>query len=199
MNHRDLPIYDTYTFRGVLKITSATGALMDELLAATMSSKEKVKDFNQKFTTILNKFQLEAKPTQELQIKVYANTLPTFVSMFVKRAAKRTLVENFEEAKMIEFQMKVCKEGQVSLVKKEVQPPPRRGLLLTRPLGKQVEQAPEKGNVDIEYLQCLVKKLSNDIIYMKRNTGEGNQGQIPYKTFFKRNLSFKAIEPPQLT
>jgi hypothetical protein len=26
--------------------------------------------------------------------------------MFVKRVAKRTLVENFEEAKMIEFQMK---------------------------------------------------------------------------------------------
>jgi hypothetical protein len=46
---------------------------------------------------------------------------------------------------MIEFQMKGCKEGQVSLVKKEVQPPPRRGLLLTRPPGKQTEQGPEKG------------------------------------------------------
>ena len=57
--------------------------------------------------------------------------------MFVKRAAKETLNENFEEAKTIEFQMKGCKEYQVSLVKKEFQPPPRRGLLLTRPLGKQ--------------------------------------------------------------
>jgi hypothetical protein len=86
--------------------------------------------------TILNKFQPEAKPTQELQIEVYANALPASISMFVKRVAKRTLAENFEEAKMIEFQMKGCKEGQVSLVKKEAQPPPRRGLLLTRPLGE---------------------------------------------------------------
>jgi hypothetical protein len=121
---------------------TTTGALMAELFTATMSSKEKVKDFNQWFTTILNKFQPEAKPTQELQIEVYANALPASISMFVKRAAKTTLAENFEEAKTIEFQMKGCKEGQVSLVKKEVQPPPRRGLLLTRPPGKQTEQGP---------------------------------------------------------
>jgi hypothetical protein len=65
--------------------------------------------------------------------------------MFVKRATKRTLAENFEEAKMIEFQMKGCKEGQVSLVKKEVQPPPRRGLLLTRPSGKQIRTDSRQG------------------------------------------------------
>jgi hypothetical protein len=53
--------------------------------------------------------------------------------MFVKMAAKITLGENFEEAKTIEFQMKGYKEGRVSLGKKEFQPPPRRGLLLTKP------------------------------------------------------------------
>ena len=42
----------------------------------------------------------------------------------------------------------------------------------------------------------MVKKLSNDIIDMKRNAGEGNQGQRPYKSFFKRNHPFKEIEPP---
>jgi hypothetical protein len=105
---------------------TTTGALMTELFVATMSSKEKVKDFNQRFTTILNKFQPEVKPTQELQIEVYANALPASIFMFVKRAAKTTLAKNFEEVKTIEFQMKGCKEGQVSLVKKEVQPPPKR-------------------------------------------------------------------------
>jgi hypothetical protein len=44
-----------------------------------------------------------------------------------------------------------------------------RGLLLTRPPGKPVEQAPNKGNGDIEYLQHMVKKLSNEIIDMKRS------------------------------
>jgi hypothetical protein len=84
---------------------------MAELFTATMILKERVKDFNQIFTTILNKFHLEAKSTQELQIDAYANALPTSISMFVKRAAKLTLAETFEEAKMIEFQMKGCKEG----------------------------------------------------------------------------------------
>jgi len=103
------------------------GALMAELYATTMSSKERVKYFNQRFTTILNKFQPEAKPTQELQIEVYANSLPASISIFVKRDAKQTLDENFEEAKMIEFQMKGCKEIEVSLAMKESQPPPREG------------------------------------------------------------------------
>jgi hypothetical protein len=88
---------------------TTTRALMDEFFTTTMSSKEKVKDFNQWFTTILNKFQPEAKPTQELQIEVYTNALPTSISMFVKRASKMTLAENFEEAKTIEFQMNGCK------------------------------------------------------------------------------------------
>jgi len=116
--------------------------------------------------------------------------------MFVKRAAKTTSAENFEEAKTIEFQMKGCKEGQVSLVNKEAQPPPRRGIFLSRPLGKQAKQGPEKGSGDIEYLQWMIKKLSNEIIDMKRSAREGNQGQSPFKPFFKRNPPFKSVEPP---
>jgi hypothetical protein len=139
-------------------------SLMAELFFATMSSKEKVKDFNQRFTTILNKFQPEDKPTQELQIEVYANALPASISMFMKRDAKHTLDENFEEAKTIEFQMKGCKEGKVSLVNKEVQPPPMRGHFFTRPPRKQTEQSPKKGIGDIEYLQRMIKKISNEII-----------------------------------
>jgi hypothetical protein len=82
---------------------TTTGALMAELFAATMTPKERVKYFNQRFRTILNKFHPTTKPTQELQIKVYANALLASISMFVKRAAKNTFAENFEEAKTIEF------------------------------------------------------------------------------------------------
>jgi hypothetical protein len=42
----------------------------------------------------------------------------------------------------------------------------------------------------------MVKKLSNEIIDTKRSAGEGNQGQRPYKTLFKRTPPFKEIEPP---
>jgi hypothetical protein len=90
---------------------TTTGALMAELFTTTMSSKEKVKDFSKRFTTMLNKFQAEVKPTQELQIEVYANALTASISMFVKRVAKKTLDDNFEEAKTIEFQMKGFQEG----------------------------------------------------------------------------------------
>jgi hypothetical protein len=68
---------------------------------------------------------------------------------------------------------------------------------LTRLLGKQTEQGLKKGSGDIEDLQQMIKKLSNEIIDMKRSEGEGNQGQRPYKPFFKRNPPFKAIDPPQ--
>jgi hypothetical protein len=84
---------------------------MAELFSTTMSSKERVKDFNQGFTTILNKFHPKYKPTQELQIEVYSNALPSFISMFVKRDAKQILADIFEESKKIEFQMKGCKES----------------------------------------------------------------------------------------
>jgi hypothetical protein len=43
----------------------------------------------------------------------------------------------------------------------------------------------------------MVKKLSTEIINMKRSVGEGNQGQRPYKPFFKRNPPFKSNELPQ--
>jgi hypothetical protein len=42
----------------------------------------------------------------------------------------------------------------------------------------------------------MVKNLSNEIIDMERSAGEGNQGQRPYKPFFKMNPPFKEIEPP---
>jgi hypothetical protein len=42
----------------------------------------------------------------------------------------------------------------------------------------------------------MVKKLSNEIIDMKINEGERNQGQRHYNPFFKRNHPFKEIEPP---
>jgi len=149
---------------------TTTGALMVELFTTTMISKEKVKDFNKHFTTILNKFQPEAEPTKEFQIEVYANALPAYISMFVKRVSKTTLAEHFEEAKTIEFQMKGCKDVQISLFKKQVQPPPRRGILLTRPPGKKTEEGLRKESGDIEDMQHMVKNLSNEIIEMKRSS-----------------------------
>ena len=88
---------------------------MVELLAATMGPKDNVKDFNQFFTTIINKFQQETTSSQELQIKFYVNSLLISNSMFAKNVSKHSLEEKFEEAKTMEFHMKGFKEIQICL------------------------------------------------------------------------------------
>jgi hypothetical protein len=67
---------------------TTTGALMVELFTATMSSNEKFKAFNQRFTTILNKFQPESKPTQEFQIEIYANALLASIFHVCKKSCQ---------------------------------------------------------------------------------------------------------------
>jgi len=84
--------------------------------------------------------------------------------MFVKRATKIILAKKFKEDKTIEFQMKGCKESEISLTKKETKQPPKRGLLLTRPIGKEDKKNTEKEGVDMEILQKLIKKLSHEIV-----------------------------------
>jgi hypothetical protein len=59
--------------------------------------------------------------------------------------------------------------------------------------GKQVETIIEKDNTDMESLQRMVKNLSNEIVDMKRNVGEGTSNPRPYKPFFRKNPPFKAI------
>jgi len=78
--------------------------------------------------------------------------------MFIKIIAKHTVAEKFKEAKTIEFQMKGCKEGHISLIKKETQPLPKRGILLKRPPGKQIEPGPHTEGGYVENLQRMIKK-----------------------------------------
>jgi len=41
----------------------------------------------------------------------------------------------------------------------------------------------------------MVKKLSNDIVDMKRKVGEGMSNTRPYKLFFRKPSPYKSIEP----
>ena len=70
-----------------------------------MGNKEKVQDFNQRFTTLLNSFNAATKPTEESLVEYYTTTLYLPIAMFVKRAGKVTLVENYEEAKKVEVDL----------------------------------------------------------------------------------------------
>ena len=61
-----------------------------------MDKNENVKEFNQRFITLLNN--IHDKPPEAIQIEYYTASLPLSVAMFVKRKEIRTLEENFEEA-----------------------------------------------------------------------------------------------------
>ncbi len=67
--------------------------LLKELGSLKMEGKEKVKDFNQRFTSILNKFVVDRKPHDSITIDYYTSALLTSIAQFVKRAAKPTLFE----------------------------------------------------------------------------------------------------------
>ena len=69
-----------------------SGTLLLELARIKIKENEKVKEFNQRFITLLNK--ISDKPLEAIQVEYYTATLPLTVSMFVKRKEMRTL-ENF--------------------------------------------------------------------------------------------------------
>ena len=67
-----------------------------------MESKERIKDFNQRFLTLKNKIPVASQPPEDIIIENYTSALPKYSGMFVKRAGKTTLVETFEEAIKVE-------------------------------------------------------------------------------------------------
>ena len=71
-----------------------------ELLGIRMNENEKVKDFNERFISLLNRIPI--KPPKEVQIEYYVSSLPPNIAMFVKSQRKLTLVDNFLESIQVE-------------------------------------------------------------------------------------------------
>ena len=65
-----------------------------------INKKEKVKEFNQIFITLLNR--IPDKPMEASQINFYIASLPPPIAMFVKRKEIQTLTKNFVEAIKVE-------------------------------------------------------------------------------------------------
>jgi len=68
--------------------------LRKELGSIRMEGKEKVKDFNQRFMRIFNKFSVDTKPHNSITVDYYTSALPTTIAQFFKRVAKPTLLES---------------------------------------------------------------------------------------------------------
>ena len=92
-----------------------------ELATLKIKENEKVKEFNQRFITFLNK--IPDKLPEEIQVEYYTASLPLTIAMFVKRKEMRSLEEKFEEAIQIEKDLASILLIEIMM---KVKPPPQK-------------------------------------------------------------------------
>jgi hypothetical protein len=76
--------------------------LFKYLVALKMEKKDKGKDFNQNFTTILNIFPTKDSLIEALSVEYYTSDLHPSIGLFSKRAHKMFLAQNFKQDKEVE-------------------------------------------------------------------------------------------------
>lgn len=70
-----------------------------------MESKEKLKDFNQRFTTLLNNISTASRPIYEVLIEFYIFCHLITIATFVKRIGRYSLQETYDEEVKVEKDM----------------------------------------------------------------------------------------------
>ena len=111
------------------------------------------------------------------------------MAMFVRRAAKLTLAENFEEAIKVEKDMSAIKTNpgvdtdSASSSRKNTESPSKT-------------TTPEKkgqDSLDLDSLQRVIKKLSNEIIDLKKGTSKSTpnreQPRQPFRRHFQNTVA----------
>lgn len=141
-----------------------------------MGEKEKVKDFNQNFNRILNKFPLEMKLHDSNTIGYYITFLPTNISSFVKRDANKTLALIFAEAIFVEIYFHT-----IGVVNDDDEP--KDSNETRRKYQASSGKAKEKDSSYIEILFRTVRELTNEILELKRRSSEPSTSSKSPKFF----------------
>lgn len=135
--------------------------LLKELGSLGMEEKEKVKDFNQRFMRILNKFVADTKPHDSITIDYYTSPLPTTITQFVKWDVKPTLLEIWKEAISFEKDLRaigVVKDDKSKKDSKDVR----------RKLQEMARKGRDKEATNIETIAHLVKNLTTEMYELKQ-------------------------------
>jgi hypothetical protein len=121
-----------------------------------------VNDYNQHFLTLLRCIPRASKPVEDISIELYTSGLPMSMEMFVKNAEKSTLEEAFQEALKVEKNMMSLKgnPGEESSKDKG-----KSKEIVSKP----PEEKKNYDSMDMESLQRIVKKLSNEMIDLKKS------------------------------
>ena len=157
--------------------------LVLELSRIRFEKNEKVKYFDQRFFNLLNR--IPEKPAKSIQVEFYIVALPPPIAMFVKAREKITLVENFLEAIKVEKDLESIsshqgnEENKTSSSKKNTKK--NKGILRTN-----IEKK-DKEPTDMASMHRVIKKLTNDIIDLKKNKGDGKK---PFKPFMKKRTDY---------
>jgi hypothetical protein len=155
--------------------------LVMELSSLKMNPKEKIKDFNQRFLTLKNRIPTDSMPAENLIVAYYTKALHQNIAIWVKRSKKATLLEAFEEVSQIEKDIlslkdNICNEAETtSSSKKKIE-------ILPRP----PQNKTQSDSSDLENLQKVVQKLSNQVIDLRRSTEEASSSKGPYKPPFRK-------------
>ena len=135
--------------------------LLKELGSLKMEAKEKLKDFNHRFTCMLNKFAADTKPHDSIAIDYYTSALPTNIAQFFKQAMKPTLLENCEEATAIEknlHEIRVVKDDESTKDSKDA----------SKKSQAMASNGSDMEATDIETLTRLVKNLTTEVFELKQ-------------------------------
>ena len=97
--------------------------------------------------------------------------------MFVKQKEKTTLQGNFAKAIKVEKDMSTLKVNQGN-----------NKSINVRNLAKHHGDRKDQNSFDMDGLQRLVKQLSNEIIDLKKNSGEGTYGRGFFRFLDKKNF-----------
>jgi len=103
--------YFQTTFHGKFGDDKTPTKLVLELSRIKMDPKEKMKDFNQRFLTLENKISLTSRPTNDVIVELYMETLPPSMAMFVKSDEKPRLTKSFEEVIKVKGYVECAREN----------------------------------------------------------------------------------------
>jgi hypothetical protein len=133
---------------------------------------------------------------KNLIVAYYTKALLQNIAISVKRSKKSTLLEAFEEASQIEKDIlslkdNTCNEAETtSFSKNKIEILPRH---------PQHKTQPDSSN--LENLQKVVQKLSNQVIDLKRSVEEASSSKGPYKPPFRNpfptnrpNLNYEGLK-----
>lgn len=135
--------------------------LLKELGSLKMEGKEKVKGLNQRFLRILNKFVVHTKPHDSISVDYYTSALPTNIAQFFKWAAKPTLLENYEEATIVEKDL--CTIGVI-----QDDEPTKESKDMSKKSQAIVSKGRDKETRGIETLTHLLKNLKTEVSKLKQ-------------------------------